>query len=65
MRTKTVILVNPDTMGMTSFNSCREAADYLDRDPSTLSRAMTGDRNRVLVNGHVAVAVEGLETTRV
>ena len=64
-RTKAVLVMNNDTQGILTFNSCKEAAQHLDRHPSTLSRAMTGDRGCFTVNGHVAVAIEGLETTRV
>lgn len=52
-----LVLVNTETTEAVFFASITEAANYLGRDTSTVSRALSGDRNIQTVNGHVAVEV--------
>jgi hypothetical protein len=52
-----LVLVNTETNEATFFSTITDAAQYLRRDTSTVSRALSGDRNCRTVAGHVAVAV--------
>lgn len=50
---RSVILYNLKTGGMVNFESSKLASLHLKRHPSTLSRALSGDRNKLTVNGHL------------
>lgn len=52
-----LVLVNTETTEAVFFSSITDAATYLGRDVSTVSRALSGDRNCQTVAGHVAVQV--------
>lgn len=61
---KTVVLYNPLTQKALAFESISSAATYLNVDPSTVSRAVSGDRGRWHVAGWlptqaVSVAARG------
>lgn len=57
MRTP-IVLFNPITTKARAFESIAHAARFLNRDESTVRRAVTGDRGRISVAGHIAVAVD-------
>jgi predicted transcriptional regulator len=50
-----VVLFNPLTLKARHFLSISEAADYVGRDVSTVSRALSGDRNCRTVAGYLAI----------
>lgn len=53
-----IVLFNPITHRAKAFESIRAAARHLDRDESTVRRAVTGDRGRVSVAGYLAIPVD-------
>lgn len=53
-----VVLFNPITSKAKAFESIASAARYLKRDESTVRRAVTGDRGRVSVAGHLVIPVQ-------
>ena len=57
MRTP-IVLFNPITTKARAFESIAQAARFLNRDESTVRRAVTGDRGRISVAGHIAVTVD-------
>ena len=53
-----IVLFNPITTKARAFSSIASAARFLKRDESTVRRAVTGDRGRISVAGHIAVSVD-------
>lgn len=56
MRTP-IVLFNPIMHKAKAFDSIASAARYLDRDESTVRRAVTGARGRISVAGYLAIPV--------
>ena len=57
LNTQEVVLFNPLTMRATHYSSITAAANAVDRDVSTVSRALSGDRGAHSVAGHLVVPV--------
>jgi len=58
MNTKTnngVVLFNPLTLKATHYSSITAAASAVNRDVSTVSRALSGDRGAHSVAGHLVI----------
>lgn len=55
---KEVVLFNPLTLKARHFLSISDAARFVDRDVSTISRALSGDRNCRTVAGYIAIPAQ-------
>ena len=57
LNTQEVILFNPLTLKATHYSSITAAADAVNRDTSTVSRALSGDRGAHSVAGFLVIPV--------
>lgn len=56
--TQEVVLFNPLSQKAIHFTTLSKAAAYVNRDVSTVSRALSGDRNCRSVNGYLAIPAQ-------